>query len=601
VLAFVTLVALPAQSAAAATIRLDGPASCIALGGTVFGTASGPSLCVWTSGNTFQDVKAGDVLQVDWPMRTGSNAFANNGTIQVLNGADWLSTVDVTNNGTITVDAGASVRVAGGTFTNNGTITVACGGSFDVLPGTSGVIAGTAPVRADCTAPTATPSLAPVANAAGWNKSDVTVTWNWVDNAGGTGIDPANCPASSTSSGEGTLTMTGTCADLAGNPGTASVTVKVDKTPPTLNITGGPTSAATYSYGSVPAAPTCTASDATPGSGVDSNGCVVSGYSTAVGNHDITFTAADVAGNSVTTGWSYSVTQADQTITFTAPASPAVIGGSATLAASASSGLPVTFSVDTSSTPGACTVTGSTVSYTGVGSCVINADQAGDGNYHAADEVQHVVKVVKNTQTITFTGPASPAVVGATASLSASATSSLPVAFSIDTSSAPGACSVTGTLVSYTGVGGCVIDANQAGNAIYEAAPQQQRTVLLAYTSPGFTSPLSKVSLPKSGSNIPVKFTLTTANGKAIPAATAARLASTHAITVTLTGPGLSVVTVPCTWDSGGAQFQCQLKTPTGLKTGVSNPYTITAYQSVPTAGGGTTAVPVSKETVYFK
>jgi hypothetical protein len=63
----------------------------------------------------------------------------------------------------------------------------------------------------------------------------VTVTWNWSDNPGGSGIDSSNCTPSSTSSGEGTITLTASCQDLAGNRGSASDTVKVDKTAPTIS------------------------------------------------------------------------------------------------------------------------------------------------------------------------------------------------------------------------------------------------------------------------------------------------------------------------------------------------------------------------------
>ena len=89
-------------------------------------------------------------------------------------------------------------------------------------------------VQADTVAPTANPSQSPAANANGWNNSDVTVNWNWADNAGGSGIDPANCTTSSTSNGEGTLTLTANCKDLVGNTGNASTTVKVDKTAPII-------------------------------------------------------------------------------------------------------------------------------------------------------------------------------------------------------------------------------------------------------------------------------------------------------------------------------------------------------------------------------
>ena len=52
-----------------------------------------------------------------------------------------------------------------------------------------------------------------------------------------------------------------------------------------------------------------------------------------------------------------------------------------------------------------------------------------------------------------------------------------PVVFSVASSSGPGVCTVSGTSVTFTAAGSCVIDANQAGNAQYVAAPQVQRTI----------------------------------------------------------------------------------------------------------------------------
>jgi hypothetical protein len=87
--------------------------------------------------------------------------------------------------------------------------------------------------------PTPSPTQSPAANIAGWNNSDVTVIWNWADNAGGSGIDNANCNMSTVSSGEGNITLNASCKDLAGNTGSASYTIKVDKTAPVTSA-GGP-------------------------------------------------------------------------------------------------------------------------------------------------------------------------------------------------------------------------------------------------------------------------------------------------------------------------------------------------------------------------
>jgi hypothetical protein len=79
------------------------------------------------------------------------------------------------------------------------------------------------------------------------------------------------------------------------------------------------------------------------------------------------------------------------------------------------------------------------------------------------------------------------------------------VAFTIDASSSS-VCSISGSTVSFTGAGTCTIDANQAGNTAYEAAPQVQQSftvspapTLITLTP---TSPiLTPVSTPTPNSN----------------------------------------------------------------------------------------------------
>ena len=163
-----------------------------------------------------------------------------------------------------------------------------------------------------------------------------------------------------------------------------------------------------------------------------------------------------------------------QTIDFTPPAS-GVVGGHATLTATGGgSGNPVVFTVDASSTAGACTIAGAVVTYTGAGNCVVDANQAGNGEYAAAPEVQGTIVVDTGTQTIDFTPPAS-GVVGRRATLTATGGGSgNPVVFTVDASSTAGACTIAGAVVTYTGAGNCVVDANQAGNGEYAAAPRSR-------------------------------------------------------------------------------------------------------------------------------
>ena len=88
--------------------------------------------------------------------------------------------------------------------------------------------------------------------------------------------------------------------------------------------------------------------------------------------------------------------------------------------------------------------------------------------------------VTQAAQTITFTStPPTNAVVTGSYNVSASASSGLAVAFSIDANSAAGACTISGNVVSFTGAGNCIVDANQPGDANYMPAPQAQQTIAI--------------------------------------------------------------------------------------------------------------------------
>ncbi len=93
-----------------------------------------------------------------------------------------------------------------------------------------------------------------------------------------------------------------------------------------------------------------------------------------------------------------------QIITF-APPSSGIAGDTVSLSASASSSLAVTLSVDSSSTAGACAVSGASLALTAPGTCVVNADQAGDSNYLAAPQVQASIAVAAAPATTTTTTP----------------------------------------------------------------------------------------------------------------------------------------------------------------------------------------------------
>jgi hypothetical protein len=166
-----------------------------------------------------------------------------------------------------------------------------------------------------------------------------------------------------------------------------------------------------------------------------------------------------------------------QTITF-GPLGNKVYGDPAfSVSASASSQLPVNFTA-----AGTCAIVGSTVSIVTAGSCTITAHQAGNDAFAPAEDVPQSFAIAKAPSTITFE-PLSDKVYGSPAfSISASASSGLPVNFT-----AAGGCTVVGSTVSITAAGSCTITAHQAGNDSYEAAADVSRSFAIGKASATIT------------------------------------------------------------------------------------------------------------------
>jgi hypothetical protein len=173
-----------------------------------------------------------------------------------------------------------------------------------------------------------------------------------------------------------------------------------------------------------------------------------------------------VAGATSKASATYSLTVlSGQTITFGALADKIISDTPPTLSATATSGLTVAF---TSATTGVCTVSGTSITFIGPGTCIINANQAGDATRAAAPQVQRSFAIAYLTQSITFDALAG-ATLGVTSApaIKGSASSGLAVSYS---SATPGVCTVAGTIISMMNPGTCTISASQAGNGTYSAA-----------------------------------------------------------------------------------------------------------------------------------
>jgi hypothetical protein len=165
---------------------------------------------------------------------------------------------------------------------------------------------------------------------------------------------------------------------------------------------------------------------------------------------------------------SFSIAKAGQTITFAAVSAKTFGDPDFLLSAAATSGLPVSFAVS-----GNCTLGGTAVHLTGAGSCTVIASQAGNANYNATGVAQ-TIAVAKAGQTIVFAPLAHKVYGAANFTVSATASSGLPVSFA-----ASRMCTVSGATVHLTSAGSCTITASQPGNANYQAAASVSRSFLI--------------------------------------------------------------------------------------------------------------------------
>jgi len=163
---------------------------------------------------------------------------------------------------------------------------------------------------------------------------------------------------------------------------------------------------------------------------------------------------------------SFAVSQAAQTITFAKPTAQSYGSPSFSLAATASSGLPVTYS--TSSTN--ITISGNVVTILAAGTASITANQGGNANYSSANSLTQNLTVNPATQTITLSVPSSVTYVArGTVTLAATASSGLTVTF--DRKSGPA--TLTGSTLYPTGKGTISVTAIQSGNNNYQSVSKQ--------------------------------------------------------------------------------------------------------------------------------
>ncbi len=214
--------------------------------------------------------------------------------------------------------------------------------------------------------------------------------------------------------------------------------------------------------------------------------------------------------NPTTEEQSLTITKGNQTIAFAKPPEASFAEGSTTVAATATSGLPVTFE---SKTAGICTTSGTlgeSVTFHTAGTCTIKANQGGNTNWNAATPAEQSFTVAKGNQTITFNEPPGKNFSEGSTTLTATATSGLTVSFESKTTSTCTVSGANGEKVSFVTAGTCTIKADQAGGANWNAATSVERSFTIAKSNQTITfNALAEKPLDQS----PVALTATATSG----------------------------------------------------------------------------------------
>jgi formylglycine-generating enzyme required for sulfatase activity len=180
------------------------------------------------------------------------------------------------------------------------------------------------------------------------------------------------------------------------------------------------------------------------------------------------------------------VAQAAQTITFAALADMAYSTNRIPLAATASSGLPVVYTVVSGAA--ALADTNSLVLTTNVGPVQVRASQAGNSNYLAALSVTNTFTVSRGPQTIDFKAIGDQVLGVPPLTLVATASSGLPVSFEL----IGGPATLSAGKLTLLNEGAVTVRAVQVGSRLYLAAPPVEQTfqvrrmtLLLVAAGPG--------------------------------------------------------------------------------------------------------------------
>ena len=275
--------------------------------------------------------------------KAGNNASATASGIKIDKTAptitaqrDTAANANGWNNGDVSASYSASDALSGLGSPASGTFTFTAEGAglsheFTVtdLAGNS-ASATVSGVNIDKTAPSVMATPSPAANAAGWNNTNVTVTFAGTDTLSGIDIDMCAAAANLTSEGDN-LSATGSCSDKAGNSASATASpIKIDKTAPT--ITGGRLPLAnSFGWNKSDVTATYEANDALSGFAGWAYGNGIHTFTAEGAGQSYTFTGTDKAGNSASATVSgINIDKTKPTLAPVVSPNPVILNGTAT-------------------------------------------------------------------------------------------------------------------------------------------------------------------------------------------------------------------------------------------------------------------------------
>ena len=279
-------------------------------------------------------------------------------------------------------------------------------------------------------------------------------------------------------SGSFNVTLTATNAGGTSLPATLVLTVAAPPAPPAppppvLTVATVTLGATSQTYDGEPKSVTVTTSPSGLAVSVTYDGTATP--PTAAGTY-VVAASVNQSGYIGSASSTLTIARASQTLTF-APISPAPVGSTAALSATASSGLPVTFSV----VSGNATVTGASLKFNDHSAVTVRATQVGSSNVQAASAEQTVTASGPLAQTINFAAPGGKFTDAGSFTLAATASSGLPVTFTV----VSGPASLSGSTLTVSGTPGVVeVRATQAGNAAYLPAPAVVRSFAISIAPP---------------------------------------------------------------------------------------------------------------------